>query len=226
MRLLVSLLAALLLAPFTADAQVIHACVKNGGTLKIVADPALCGQGDTALTWKVQGEPGTPGEPGMDGEPGLDGEPGPQGPPGPVLHVFDGNGTSVGLYGGDPVGDPIQVFDETSGLMLAITTRGTLSSPQTSFYFAGTDCMGTPYFHAGLGPPVAGVLYSSSSGQRTFALEPATPVVPVSISSVLDTNGTCHPQPPEETPGRLGREIFLSLTFPLATPLSIGLPPQ
>jgi len=44
MRLAVSLLAALLLAPFAASAQVIHACVKNGGTIKVVADPVECGR--------------------------------------------------------------------------------------------------------------------------------------------------------------------------------------
>jgi hypothetical protein len=44
LRLLVSLVA-LLLTPFAASAQVIHACVKNGGTIKIVADPVECGQG-------------------------------------------------------------------------------------------------------------------------------------------------------------------------------------
>jgi len=43
MHLLLAFLTVLLLAPFTASAQVIHACVKNNGTVKIVSDPAACG---------------------------------------------------------------------------------------------------------------------------------------------------------------------------------------
>src|SRR5262245_56021750 len=90
MRPLLVLVASLLLAPFTASAQVIHACVKNGGSLKIVTDPAQCGGGETPLSWNVQGPPG---EPGTDG---ADGGPGPQGPPGPVLHVFDASDNDLG----------------------------------------------------------------------------------------------------------------------------------
>lgn len=73
MRLLLGIVAILLIAPLAASAQVIHACVKQGGTVKIVADSADCRPVETPLSWNVQGPAGPQGPPG---------EPGPQGPPG------------------------------------------------------------------------------------------------------------------------------------------------
>jgi len=61
MHLLLAVVVTMLLAPVTASAQVIHACVKNGGTIKIVADPAQCNAGDTPVAWNVQGAQGEPG---------------------------------------------------------------------------------------------------------------------------------------------------------------------
>jgi len=134
MRSLLILAAALLITPVAASAQVINACVKRSGILKIVPDPSFCGNSETPISWNMQGPPGPPGEPGMDGEPGapgepgMDGEPGPQGPPGPTLSVFDVNGRDLGLlrskYG---VSDVLMGFSFSMGSMVVIVVLMTLA---------------------------------------------------------------------------------------------------
>src|SRR4051812_21638683 len=84
-----------------ADAQapdVIRACVKASGDVRIMAANEACKPQETPLQWKVQGPQGVPG---MNGTQGPQGEPGIQGPPGPAPRVIDAAGTEVGLYGGN-----------------------------------------------------------------------------------------------------------------------------
>src|SRR5262249_32252179 len=83
----------LALAPISADAQQIFACVNNNsGAVRIVAQGAACRTPERLVTWNVVGPQGPPGPAGALGPPGPQGPagpagalgpPGPQGPPGP-----------------------------------------------------------------------------------------------------------------------------------------------
>ena len=66
--LLISL--ALCLVGTTASAEVINACVKPNGGMRIVAATTECRGDETPISWNVQGPKGDMGDPGMDGEPG------------------------------------------------------------------------------------------------------------------------------------------------------------
>src|SRR5215471_17076566 len=72
----------LALAPISADAQQIFACVNNNsGAVRIVAQGAACRTPESLVTWNVVG-PQAP--PGPAGPAGALGPPGPQGPAGPA----------------------------------------------------------------------------------------------------------------------------------------------
>ena len=82
MPLIIALLAALLLAPLAASAQVIHACVKNNGVVRI-SDSATCRRGETPFRGTSRGRRASleqtgsperterPGPTGSRGRPGL-----------------------------------------------------------------------------------------------------------------------------------------------------------
>src|SRR5687768_14212547 len=59
-----------------SDPNVITACVKRDGKLRVVADASRCRHRERVLTWSV-------GSNGGEGPPGPAGPPGPTGPPGP-----------------------------------------------------------------------------------------------------------------------------------------------
>jgi hypothetical protein len=72
----------LALAPISAGAQQIFACVNaNSGAVRIVAQGAACRTPESLVTWNVVGPQGPPGSAGTAG---ALGPPGPQGPPGPA----------------------------------------------------------------------------------------------------------------------------------------------
>jgi len=72
----------LALAPISADAQQIFACVNaNSGAVRIVAQGAACRSPESLVTWNVVGPQGPPGPAGPAG---ALGPPGPQGPAGPA----------------------------------------------------------------------------------------------------------------------------------------------
>jgi hypothetical protein len=72
----------LALAPISADAQQIFACVNaNSGAIRIVAQGAACRSPESLVTWNVVGPQGPPGPAGPAG---ALGPPGPQGPAGPA----------------------------------------------------------------------------------------------------------------------------------------------
>ena len=76
---------ALALAPITADAQQIFACVNNSsGTIHIVAQNVPCQNNEMLLVWNVVGPQGPPGVAGPAGPAGAPGATGPQGPAGPA----------------------------------------------------------------------------------------------------------------------------------------------
>src|SRR5215471_6956098 len=72
----------LALAPISADAQQIFACVNNNsGAVRIVAQGVACRTPESLVTWNVVGPQGPPGPAGPAG---ALGSPGPQGPVGPA----------------------------------------------------------------------------------------------------------------------------------------------
>jgi len=72
----------LALAPISADAQQIFACVNNNtGAVRIVAQGVACRTPESLVTWNVVGPQGPPGP---TGPAGALGPPGPQGPAGPA----------------------------------------------------------------------------------------------------------------------------------------------
>jgi hypothetical protein len=73
---------ALALAPISADAQQIFACVNaTSGAVRIVAQGVACRTPESLVTWNVVGPQGPPGPAGPAG---ALGPPGPQGPAGPA----------------------------------------------------------------------------------------------------------------------------------------------
>ena len=64
------------------DTTLIHACVKQDGTMRIVGATATCKTNETALDWAITGPQGPPGTSGLQGPPGVQGEQGQQGLPG------------------------------------------------------------------------------------------------------------------------------------------------
>ena len=72
----------LALAPISADAQQIFACVNNNsGAIRIVTQGAACRTPESLVTWNVVGPQGPPGPAGPAGALGPSG---PQGPAGPA----------------------------------------------------------------------------------------------------------------------------------------------
>ncbi len=100
-----------------ADGGVIHACVKDYGTVRIVKSASDCKAQETLVEWNIMGSQGEKGDPGPQGEPGPEGPAGPQGDPGAVGPAgLQGDPGAVGPVGpqgekGDmgavgPQGDP------------------------------------------------------------------------------------------------------------------------
>jgi Collagen triple helix repeat (20 copies) len=75
---------ALGLAPVSADAQQIFACVGPLGVVRIVAPNATCPGNETKLVWNVTGPQGPMGPAGPAGAAGAQGPAGPAGPQGPA----------------------------------------------------------------------------------------------------------------------------------------------
>jgi hypothetical protein len=73
----------LALAPISADAQQIFACVNNNtGAVRIVAQGVACRTPESLVTWNVVGPQGPPGPTGPAGALGPSGPQGPAGPAG------------------------------------------------------------------------------------------------------------------------------------------------
>ena len=109
----------LALAPISADAQQIFACVNNNsGAVRIVAQGAACRTPESLVTWNVVGPQAPPGPagpagalgpPGPQGPAGPAGALGPPGPPGPkgdpgqasALRYVEGSGDAVACNDGE-----------------------------------------------------------------------------------------------------------------------------
>ena len=109
----------LALAPISADAQQIFACVNsNSGAVRIVTQGAACRTPESLVTWNVvepqappgpagpagaqgsAGQQGPAGPQGIRGEPGERGPYGPAGPPGALRHV-EGPGDAIACNEGE-----------------------------------------------------------------------------------------------------------------------------
>lgn len=95
---------------------VIHACYsRSGGTLRVIDNSVTnCKQGETSLSWNMQGAAGPSGPQGptgpagADGDDGAPGATGPQGPPGPAgaiaaYQAANQSGGSLGSTNSDVV---------------------------------------------------------------------------------------------------------------------------
>jgi type VI secretion system secreted protein Hcp len=74
--------------------QILYACKKDNGQLRLVDQNASCGPNEEKIFWNVEGPAGPMGAQGPAGKDGIDGKDGavgPQGPPGVSLPVGDGN---------------------------------------------------------------------------------------------------------------------------------------
>jgi len=94
----------LALAPISADAQQIFACVNNNsGAVRIVAQGTACRTPESLVTWNVVGPQAPPGPAGPAGALGPPGPPGPKGDPGQAsaLRYVEGSGDAVACNDGE-----------------------------------------------------------------------------------------------------------------------------
>jgi hypothetical protein len=206
MRLLLAVVVTVLLAPLTSSAQVIHACVKNGGTLKIVADPAQCGQGDTPLSWNAQGPPGEPGEPGP---PGTDGAVILQ----PQIDALrsDLNQLPVALDAtGRTIGPVVGVFGSIQSpfawvqvelpgvpLFLVPLIRDDINAQAGSVEFESTDCSGQAWVDSsgvnGMWATLVRVPAGSTTNRVFYVSDPSTGPQTIHVRSTSSASGACEP---------------------------------
>ena len=95
-------LAGILYAAIPDTNGVIHSCVANDGTLRLVNDATACKRNEFHLQWNQTGPQGIQGIQGIQGVRGPQGPQGPQGPSGPISGLeriqADSDGVS-GLHG-------------------------------------------------------------------------------------------------------------------------------
>lgn len=127
------------------DSQVITACKKNGGAMRLVDNPSRCGPKEQVVQWNVGGggEPGPPGPAGgtgpagpagADGAPGAPGAPGEQGPPGQQGPPGEGGGgLSLLKYvlGSFPVSEGVLMREAPCGDGLYVVGGGVRLTPYT-----------------------------------------------------------------------------------------------
>jgi len=221
MRLLVSLLAALLSVPLTASGDVINACVDRAGRLRIITSTKdsprrapWCPPGSRVLSWNVQGPQGPPGEPGMDGEPG------PAGPPGPTLHVFDVNGRDVGVLAGEErTRSALWVFVPGIGEVEASRAVGEVR--EAPVYFEDAECAGPANVDANL----AGIAVVSQTQVRYFVGD--TREAPRRLAVAYSQDALLRCEPAGSRSGVSATEITAEdLGLPWPGPLYVGLPPD
>jgi hypothetical protein len=236
MRTLVSVVVLLLLGSTTAAAQVINACAKSNGALRVVAAPTDCKASETPLSWNQQGpkgDPGDMGEPGMDGAPGSDAS---------VLRVFDREGTDLGLFvdhvpRGNPRPNSYRVFLEDSEVVVHLDIpSGDLRPRVHGIFFEEPACQGIAYVrqdgNEGRVPP--GELFTNEElhvAVRYFVGERGVPIRPVTLLSNLGNQ--CRESssiPPAVVPAIPVNEVSLSDlgldVAPFPAPLYVGLPPE
>ena len=128
---------ALALAPVSADAQQIFACVQNSsGTVRVVPQFVSCGNNESLVSWNVTGPPGPQGPVGPVGPTGMTGPQGPAGPVGPTgMTGSQGPAGAVGPTGmTGPQGPAGQALAERA---FACSSQSTVKASQPIPLFDG-----------------------------------------------------------------------------------------
>lgn len=225
----IAIAAAFLVATLSsvASAQVINGCIKNNGTLKIVADLAQCSSRDTPISWNQQGVPGTDGMDGADGLNGMDGS------DAKVLHVFDRNGVDIGIYasgkeGGSPnrISNPFnfEVYLPDHAVTFHVSAEDGVNvlSVTTEYLFTDPNCVTTPFV------TVAGRLLQPTFGAEDLFVvssNEAVEISPVAASNrpfpgIGEPCSQTDPTPIFVVPvSQVDPVADLGLSFPLPAPL-------
>lgn len=131
-------LATTIVTHWADSSGVIHGCVTDGGTLRLI-DPSQptsskiqhCTSTETPITWNqqgpqgIQGLQGLQGQQGQQGIQGLAGQQGIQGPPGPFAETLPSGETLRGVYSADSA-------DAGQGEAYAASTGVSFSFPLAS----------------------------------------------------------------------------------------------
>lgn len=143
--------AGLLLSGGSASAQtnIITGCLNPAGQIRILTMAGdTCKDGESQLTWSVQGPQGPQGTPGVPGSQGPQGVQGPMGPAGPAgaagsgsPTVVDATGALVGLYFGS---DNTLVSIGGMRFIASVGPQGFRNTGGALYYLA-EGCAGTPY---------------------------------------------------------------------------------
>jgi Collagen triple helix repeat (20 copies) len=187
---------ALALAPRSADAQQIFACVNNSsGEIKIVAQNATCKNNESLLVWNVAGPQGpmgpvgpagpagatgAQGPAGAQGPQGLPGPTGAQGPTGPQGPA----GTGGALAGADYQCVPSQAINAPANPLLFQPSQGHVT-------FGSTFTTGTQPFNSFmLQPGIYQIHLSGGSPGWVMGAFPALTTPSVMIEAILNMNTT------------------------------------
>jgi hypothetical protein len=202
-----------------ATAQVINACVKPNGTLKVVAASGDCASNETPISWNVQGPQG---EPGMDGMDGLDGN------AGPSLRILDGAGTVLGILGHNG----LRPFNVQLGLSIPVSTlRG---RPNTNVFFDAPDCgagAGRGYIPGaqslGAIGPAAHLIGPYPAPSPTYFAVRTEIVASIAVRSELTGDQCQNFNSPTDRNNVYAADPFtgvLPFAIPVVEPIYIGLP--
>ena len=200
-----------------ASAQVIDACVKNDGSLRIVSSPTDCRSKESPISWNATGQEGPQGPIGE------------QGPAGNNLWVVDGNGATVGQLVDLDIHDgsaPYLTFYLASVQAVAevrfhdgkLGETGTSNRP--TLYFTEPDCQGMAYttlINIGI---VMSVTVDNVT--RYFVDRPGQENAFVQVSKAQ--NGDCSSvNQPSLISGVPAENVtgLIDVTFPLQLPLTV-----
>jgi type VI protein secretion system component Hcp len=108
------------------DSQILNACTKENGQIRLVDESTKCGPNEEKISWNVEGPVGpmgAQGPAGKDGADGKDGAAGPQGPPGVSLPAGEGNSIlnydvylKLGTIEGESTTEPYENWIELTGV--------------------------------------------------------------------------------------------------------------
>ncbi len=206
----------LLFLATASSAQTINGCVKDkNGALRIVADSSGCTSRETAISWNQQGP---------QGKPGSDAE---------VLHVFDGTGRDLGLFGGfyfSPL--EVDIYFKAFGTVAAVGVHSGLPTLKISgdLYWESSDCTGQAYFVLPSRLFIESVsgtsVYAATRGEVASIL-PRSTSSRVLFPSPAECLTTTNPDLLLAAPIDLLDPLRdLGVSFPLAGPLYVGLPAE
>jgi len=233
-RALVMALCVSVLAAAPARGQVINACAKPNGNLRVVDDLTACGRNETPLSWSVQGPKGDKGDPGT---PGMDGKPGSH----DGARVFDREGRVIGV----PIASGLDVqlpgrFDEillNSGVVVRLVERFRGSVPgfelaRERIVYTERNCQGTGYFEGSGGALGNRVILNVREASGLSITSKTAPNVAIFRLSGRWSNELECTDPEQEFVGDVWATPILpfdgdlGLSLPMSGPLYIGLRPQ